>query len=176
MEEHFLRECKLHSSWWYSICQNYLQLNTILNINHPVRLSEVVTDVTRDTWHVTRTVMMSAAHLARVIQAPWGVTWRLYSPATAGQLRVSRGLRRVSLSDLSFPPVISRPAKTRMQIIFRKQPPTLQAGKIFCNATLVLKIKGVTAAQYDLFILNKLQRNFRILHWINKKEVFIDWD
>ena len=50
MEEHFLRECKLHSSWWYSICQNYLQLNTILNINHLVRLSEVVTDVTRDTW------------------------------------------------------------------------------------------------------------------------------
>ena len=171
MEEHFLRECKLHSSWWYSICQNYLQLNTILNINHLVRLRRSWL-----TWHVTRTVMLSAAHLARVIQAPWGVTWRLYSPATAGQLRVSRGLRRVSLSDLSFPPVISRPAKTRMQIIFRKQPPTLQAGKIFCNATLVFKIKGVTGAQYDLFILNKLQRNFRILQWINKKEVFIDWD
>ena len=24
MEEHFLRECKLQSSWWYSICLNYL--------------------------------------------------------------------------------------------------------------------------------------------------------
>ena len=39
MEEHFLRECKLQSSWWYSICQNYLQLNVIFDNGIPLCLS-----------------------------------------------------------------------------------------------------------------------------------------
>ena len=61
-----------------------------------------------------------------------------------------------------------RPAELPRKLLMKpwKQP----------NATLVFKIKGVTAAQNDLFILNKLQGNLRILQWINKKEVFIDWD
>ena len=135
MEEHFLRECKLQSSRWFSICQNYLQQIVVIfdniclpllcllmmylsshlaRVMNPAVLPAALLVAAQLSPHTTSLLSSSCRPTDRLCRAAWSLGLTM-----SGTLSPPQSLTELGKYQ-TFPPAPAH-HQPAMQIIFREK-------------------------------------------------------